>query len=313
VPKDFQQVTWDERTEDDCRHIIRLAVREDLDRWHDLTTMAMVPRGSRGTAHVVLREMGVLAGSPAVELVVQEMNLDATWTAFASDGTTCDRGTRVGTLAGSTRDILTAERTVLNLLGRISGIATGTRRYVAAVEGTAARIYDTRKTTPGWRRMEKYAVHCGGGRNHRIGLFDAVLIKDNHLAQAASHEGGVLSPALAVTRAREFLAQYFPEGAGQSVIIEVEVDTTAQFAEALSAQPDIILLDNMSLDELRECVARRNQMDPTVQLEASGGIKLANVRAVAETGVDRISLGALTHSAVSLDVALDWETGGGST
>lgn len=309
-PRDYQQITWDERTADDCRQLIRLAVREDLDRGHDLTTLALVRADARGTAYVVLRQPGVIAGLPMIDLLIQEMNLQVIWRSFASDGAELDRDTQLGEIHGSTRDLLTAERILLNMLGRLSGIATLTRKFVREVAGTSARIYDTRKTTPGWRRLEKYAVRCGGGRNHRTGLFDAVLIKDNHLAQAALRGTPGQSPAAAVALSREFLAQYYSEPQASSVLIEVEVDTVAQFEEALPANPDIILLDNMSLEQLRACVALRNTFQGTTQLEASGGITFENVRAIAETGVDRISLGALTHSAISLDVALDWQLQG---
>jgi nicotinate-nucleotide pyrophosphorylase (carboxylating) len=207
-----------------------------------------------------------------------------------------------------TRDLLTAERTLLNLLGRLCGVATLTRRYVDAIAGTSARIYDTRKTTPGWRRMEKYAVRCGGGTNHRTGLFDAILIKDNHLAQTARATGSTLSPADAVIRAREFLQEFYANGGSAGIPIEVEVDTLDQFANVLPLSPDIILLDNMEPNQLRIAVKQRNDAGVKTELEASGGIHLETVRAVAETGIDRISVGALTHSAVALDVALDWIT-----
>jgi nicotinate-nucleotide pyrophosphorylase (carboxylating) len=197
---------------------------------------------------------------------------------------------------------LTAERLVLNLLGRLCGIATLTQRFVACVAGTRARIYDTRKTTPGWRRLEKYAVRCGGGTNHRTGLFDAVLIKDNHLAQAA-HQG--ISAADAVRRARRFLAACGPSRTAD--IVEVEVDTLEQLDAVLPQQPDIILLDNMSCAQLREAVRRRDASGVAVELEASGGVRLSTVREIAETGIERISVGALTHSATTLDVGLDWD------
>jgi nicotinate-nucleotide pyrophosphorylase (carboxylating) len=204
--------------------------------------------------------------------------------------------------------VLTAERLLLNFLGRLSGIATLTRRYVEAVVGTRARIYDTRKTTPGWRRLEKYAVRCGGGWNHRSGLFDAVLIKDNHLAVRSASPGGAAgyTPAEAVARARRYAGDRAGEAGCGELIVEVEVDTLEQLAEVLPAGPDLVLLDNMSLDQLRQAVAYRDAVHAAIELEASGGVGLENVRALAETGVDRISVGALTHSAPSLDVALDW-------
>jgi nicotinate-nucleotide pyrophosphorylase (carboxylating) len=191
----------------------------------------------------------------------------------------------------------------LNLLGRLSGIATLTREFVRRVEGTKARIYDTRKTTPGWRRLEKYAVRCGGGHNHRTGLFDAILIKDNHLAFAA---GSDLSPAVAVRAAREFVRQMDAEHLDKGMLIEIEVDRLEQLGDVLAAAPDIVLLDNMATDQLRTAVAQRNEIAPGVELEASGGVSLDTVREIALTGVDRISAGSLTHSARCLDLALDW-------
>jgi nicotinate-nucleotide pyrophosphorylase (carboxylating) len=299
--KDFKQVAWDAATIDDCRHLIRLAVREDLGRGIDLTTAALVPQDSRGSAHIVCRETGVVAGLPAAECVLEEMHADVVWEAVIADGTRVEAGTIVAKLAGSTRDLLTVERPVLNFLGKLSGIATLTSRYVDLVAGTKVRIYDTRKTTPGWRRLEKYAVRCGGGTNHRTGLFDAILIKDNHLAQ------GGWNPAAAILASREFLNQQ--QGAAPSLVealVEIEVDTLEQLSEALRAAPDIVLLDNMSCDELKEAVKRRDADGVATELEASGGITVKTLRAVAETGVDRISVGALTHSAIGLDLGLDW-------
>jgi len=187
-------------------------------------------------------------------------------------------------------------------LGRLSGIATLTRRYVDAVQGTNAQIYDTRKTTPGWRQLEKYAVRCGGGNNHRAGLYDAVLIKDNHLA--LGRQGNEpFTPAEAVIRTKEFLRKR----SACLPIIEIEVDTLEQLREVLPTGPDIVLLDNMAPPQIVEAIHIRNSLNPNVQLEASGGITLETLRSIAETGVERISVGALTHSAVSLDFGLDWE------
>ncbi len=205
--------------------------------------------------------------------------------------------------------MLTAERTLLNLLSRLSGIATLTRQYVEAVAGTKARIYDTRKTTPGWRRLEKYAVRQGGAHNHRTGLYDAVLIKDNHLAFAAdfASDGFVpYSPAAAVTQAREWLRDRVPELVRSRMIVEIEVDSLQQLDTVLPASPDLVLLDNMTPDQLREAVAYRDAHYPDVELEASGGVNLQTVRTIAESGVDRISIGALTHGVASLDLGLDW-------
>lgn len=298
--KDFKQVTWDAETIDDCRRLIRLAVREDLGRGFDLTTVALVPHDSRGKAHIVCRQPGVIAGVPAAECVLQEMNADIRWEAFIADGTCVEAGTAVASLSGSTRDLLTVERPVLNFLGKLSGIATLTRRYVDLAADTRVRIYDTRKTTPGWRRLEKYAVRCGGGTNHRTGLYDAILIKDNHLAQ------GAWNLAAAIRVSREFLDQQEAILGVAAALIEIEVDSLDQLSEALPAAPDIVLLDNMSCDELREAVRRRDAAGVATELEASGGITLETLRAVAETGIDRISAGALTHSAIGLDLGLDW-------
>lgn len=301
--RDFQQIEWNAQVADDCRQIVRLAVREDLDRLYDWTTLALAPQGAQGRARVVARQAGVVAGLPAVELTVDEMQLDAVWTPRSADGSAVQAGDCVGEIAGVTRDLLTAERTLLNLLGRLSGVATNTRRYVEAVVGTGARVYDTRKTTPGWRRLEKYAVRCGGGRNHRTGLFDAVLIKDNHLAQG----GAADTPAAALEQARRFVRETLQnEDRFRQMIFEVEVDTLAQLEAVLPAGPDLVLLDNMTPAQLAEAVARRNAINPAVELEASGGVNLGTIRTIAETGVERISVGALTHSAVNFDFGLDW-------
>ncbi|MBW3598545.1 MAG: carboxylating nicotinate-nucleotide diphosphorylase [Planctomycetes bacterium] len=300
---DFTQHDWNAHTDDDCRQIVRLAVREDLERLYDWTTLALAPQGAAGRAKVVARQAGVVAGLRAIETAVDEMQLDATWTPHVEDGAAVQPGDCVGVLAGATRDLLTGERTLLNLLGRLSGVASLTRRYVEAIAGTAARIYDTRKTTPGWRRLEKYAVRCGGGCNHRTGLFDAVLIKDNHLAQGKLAD----TPEAALEQARRFVREMLQdERKFDQMIFEVEVDALEQLEALLPAAPHIVLLDNMTSDELRHAVARRDAVNPAVELEASGGVNLDTVRAIAESGVDRISVGALTHGAVSLDFGLDW-------
>ena len=305
MTKDFHQLDWDEAVEDDCRQIVLLAVREDLARQHDWTTLALVPPGARGRAAVVVREPGVVAGLSAVRLALSIFDKDVKFTQHSEDGTHIEAGQSIATLEGSARTLLTAERTVLNLLGRLCGVATLASRYCEQVAGTQARIYDTRKTTPGWRRLEKYAVRCGGGQNHRSGLFDAVLIKDNHLALGAQGgEQSAFTPAEAVGRARKFLAEN--AAAGSEVLVEIEVDTLAQLDEVLPADPDIVLLDNMTCEQLSEAVARRDSAAPNVQLEASGGVTLETVGKIARTGVDRISVGALTHSARCLDVGLDW-------
>ncbi len=305
VAKEFQQVVWDDRLQQDWLAILRLAVREDLGDVGDWTTRALAPEEATGQAAVVARQAGVIAGLPGVEAVLGEIDPRVRFLPELEDGQPIHPGDRVGQLEGPVQGILTAERLVLNLLGRLSGIATLTRQYVEAVSSTKARIYDTRKTTPGWRRLEKYAVRCGGGRNHRTGLFEAVLIKDNHLAFGAG-DSGQYTPAEAVARARQFVQEHAPAQEAAGMIIEIEVDTLEQLDEVLPAAPDIVLLDNMSPDQLREAVARRDATAPSVELEASGGVNLRTVAQIAAAGVDRISVGALTHSAVSLDVGLDW-------
>ncbi|MFP6613471.1 MAG: carboxylating nicotinate-nucleotide diphosphorylase [Pirellulales bacterium] len=297
---DYKQIEWDEKVADDCRQLIRLAVREDLDRSFDLTSVALFASDATGSAKVVARQDGLIAGLPAVELVLAEMDTRTRLVSAAEDGEAIVAGQSVATIEGATRDILTSERIILNFLGRLSGIATLTRRYVEAVANEKANIYDTRKTTPGWRRLEKYAVRCGGGRNHRTGLFDAVLIKDNHLASD-------VSPAVAVCRAREFLAEQFPDADGERPLVEIEVDSLSQLSAVLPHGPDVILLDNMMPDELRQAVAIRDASPSSVELEASGGVNLQTVGEIAKTGIERISVGAVTHSAVALDFGLDWK------
>jgi len=311
--REFTQLAWSAEIEEDLRRIVRLAVYEDLGPGQDWTTVALVPEPAQAAASIVARQAGVVAGLSAIGVIFDEMDIAAEIHPLVQDGQAVTAGTVLATIAGPARDLLTSERTVLNLFGRLSGIATLTRRYVEAIAGTKARIYDTRKTTPGWRRLEKYAVHCGGGANHRTGLYDAILIKDNHLALGREGEGAAAySPAEAVRKAQAFLAAQAadetPRGApNPQMIVEVEVDSLDQLRQVLPEQPDIVLLDNMPPDMLREAVSIRDRGGYQSELEASGGVNLQTVRAIAETLVERVSVGALTHGAVSLDVALDWQ------
>lgn len=308
--KEFPQSAWNEELRADSLELLERALREDLGTAGDITTAAVVPPAATGSAAVVARQAGVVAGMPCAQMILQLVDPHLQWLPQIADGQPAAAGQTIARIQGPAANLLTAERLMLNLLGRLSGIATLTHRYVELVAGTRARIYDTRKTTPGWRRLEKYAVRCGGGWNHRAGLFAAVLIKDNHLAVGCPSDAtgaSRYSIAEAVTRARQFIAM---RGLPLSdVIVEAEVDTLEQLQAVLPAGPDLVLLDNMGPERLRQAVALRDTAYPQIELEASGGINLQGVRAIAETGVDRISVGALTHSAVGLDVGLDWIIG----
>jgi nicotinate-nucleotide pyrophosphorylase (carboxylating) len=306
--RDFRQVEWDDDAEEDCRALVRLAVREDLERGYDWTTVLLVPDGAVGAARLVARQSGVVAGLRAAALALAEFEPLAAWQPRIDDGAAVSAGQCLASVRGPARGLLTAERTMLNLLGRLSGVATLTRQFVQAIEGTKARVYDTRKTMPGWRRLEKLAVRAGGGHNHRLGLYDAVLIKDNHLAWGAGAVGDArFSPAAAVNKVRRFLDGLPTEDPRRTMLVEVEVDTLDQLDEVLPTGPDVVLLDNMHRDNLRLAVARRDAAAPRVELEASGGVSIVSIGRIAQTGVDRISVGALTHSAVCLDIGLDWD------
>jgi nicotinate-nucleotide pyrophosphorylase (carboxylating) len=308
VSKEFHQVVWNDSLASDWQQLLQQGLQEDLGTSGDWTTSALVPPNVQGQAAVVVRQPGVVAGLPAINATLHSFSPLLGWVPAWNDGQPANAGQRVGLIQGPAAEILKAERLVLNLLGRLSGIASLTRKYVDAIAGTNARIYDTRKTTPGWRRLEKYAVRCGGGHNHRTGLYEAVLIKDNHLAIGASAGTVRYTPAESIRLARLYLRQHLSEQEASAMIVEVEVDTLEQLAQVLPAAPDIVLLDNMTPPAIRQAVAQRDAAYPNVELEASGGVNLATIRAIAETGVDRISVGALTHSATSLDIALDWST-----
>jgi nicotinate-nucleotide pyrophosphorylase (carboxylating) len=285
---------------DAARSLIRLALAEDFGDRGDVTSLATIPENTTGGAGFVARAAGVVAGLPVVTLVLEAVDPRLTLSTLVADGTGVAKGDTIATVSGPMRSLLAAERTALNFLQRLSGVATLTRPFVDAVAGTKARILDTRKTTPGWRLLEKYAVRCGGGHNHRVGLYDGVLIKDNHLAALG---GGPDAIRAAVAAARRD---------APDLPVEVEVDSEAQFEVALACGPEFILLDNMPAATMARCVIRRDAVAPGVLLEASGGINLDTVGAIAAAGVDRISVGALTHSAPALDVALDYRPGHGS-
>ena len=267
--------------------VVRGALAEDLGRAGDVTSQACIAADARFTGVFRARKPGRIAGLDCARLALAELDPTARFEVKLADGSEARPGDVLAKVEGSARAVLSAERTALNLLGRLSGIATLTAAYVNAIEGLDCAITDTRKTTPGLRALEKHAVRCGGGINHRFGLDDAILIKDNHVAAV----GGV-GPALERARVH----------AGHLMKIEIEVDRLEQLDEALPYRPDVVLLDNFSLDDLREAVRRAKDK---VVLEASGGVNLDTVRAIAETGVDVISVGALTHSAPSLDLGLD--------
>lgn len=276
-----------------CRSLVALALAEDLGDFGDRTSRALIPAGQPGRAKFVARTPGVVAGLPAAALVTSSVDPSLLFEPAVADGSPVDRGTILAHISGPLRGILAAERTALNFLQRLSGIASLTRRYVDLAAGSPAKILDTRKTTPGWRLLEKYAVRMGGGTNHRLGLYDGILIKDNHLAGL----GGDVQRAVELAHAAP---------GNDTYPVEVEVDTLEQLDEALACRANIVLLDNMTPEQMTEAVRRRNARSPSTKLEASGGVNLTTLRAIAATGVDRISVGALTHSAAALDIGLDY-------
>jgi len=373
MAKDYQAITWCSAVEDDFRTLLDIAIREDVESIGDLTSLSLIPEKAVGRAAVVTRDEGIIAGMPTVEIICGAISPGLKWEPLVEDGARVGKKQPIGILSGPARAMMQAERLILNFVARLSGIATTTDRYVQLIADTNSKVYDTRKTTPGWRLLEKYATCCGGAQNHRAGLYDAILIKDNHLALAAGRAGlGALEydPALAVRTVRRFLeeqdelgprppvhchgnliatckmrtsllaavaevtgsavlsqiiaktpchelelahkenqqvprkpADNFP---AKDVIVEVEVDTFQQFEEVLAADPDIIMLDNMPCEMMARAVELRNQRKPEIELEASGGINLSTIHDVALTGVERISVGALTHSFQMFDLGLDW-------
>jgi nicotinate-nucleotide pyrophosphorylase (carboxylating) len=277
---------------EEVRRTVQLALAEDVGEG-DVTTLATIPPSARARARMRAREPLTVAGLALAEAAFQQVCGNAEVALLVTDGSAAKPGDTLMTISGPARGILTAERVALNFVQRLSGVATLTARFVAAVSGTSARILDTRKTTPGWRRLEKHAVACGGGCNHRFGLFDMVLIKDNHLA--ALRDAPPNAIAAAIRQARE---------AYPKLKVEVETDTLEQVDQALAAGAQMILLDNM---DPRQLAAAVGKCRGRAQTEASGGVTLQTVRAIAETGVDFISVGALTHSAPAVDIGLDFE------
>jgi len=272
--------------------IVRAALEEDFGRLGDLTSAATIPADARAQVLIRARQDGRVAGLQPARAALRLVDPDLKIAVVTCDGEDIEAGGTICAIQGPTRSILSAERVALNFLGHMSGIATATRAFVRAVSHTKARITCTRKTTPLLRALEKYAVRAGGGVNHRFGLDDAILIKDNHIAAA-----GGIGEALNAARAY----------AGHMVRIEIEVDTLAQFEEALALRADAVLLDNFTPADLRTAVERRDASGHGMVLEASGGVSLDTIAAIAETGVDVISVGRLTHSSPSLDVGLDFD------
>ncbi len=276
---------------------IEQALREDLGaRRHDITSESLLDRQTVGRASLVARQPGVACGIVLLREIILHASAHLEAELLTEDGDIVKAGARLATFAGPLRDILRVERTVLNYVTLLSGVATLTSKFVAETRGTRAVVCDTRKTLPGLRWLQKYAVRCGGGTTHRVGLYDALLIKDNHIAHIPTDQlAARITEAIEHARRKHKKLRF----------VEVEVDTLEQLRLVLPTPLDFVLLDNMPPDMLREAVAMRDRLAPGVLLEASGGITLETIRAVAESGVDRISVGALTHSAPALDVGLD--------
>ena len=281
-----------ELTQAEIRRAVRAALAEDLGRG-DVTTLATVPAGAKSVARMNAREPLVVAGLAFAETAFRELSPKIQIKRLVRDGQRVKAKTPLLQISGPSRAVLSAERVALNFVQRLSGVATATAQFADLTKGTKARILDTRKTTPGWRRFEKYAVKCGGGTNHRIGLFDMVLIKDNHLVALRNEKPNAITAAVA--RARK----QFPK-----LKVEVEADTLEQVSQAAEAGADIVLLDNMPTAQLRQAV---KIIRGRAQTEASGGVNLRTVRAIARTGVDFISVGGITHSARAVDIGLDFE------
>lgn len=277
---------------EEYRAFVRAALEEDLGAG-DVTSLAVIAEEAVAVGNMVARQDLVVAGMALARMAFEERSGRCEFSKVVADGTRVAKGGVMMTIRGPARAVLEGERVALNFVQRLSGVATLTRKFVDAIAGTKANILDTRKTLPGWRKLDKYAVTCGGGVNHRIGLFDMVMIKDNHLATLRGAQPNAIAAAVTAARTR------WP-----GLKVEVEVDTLEQVTEAVGAKADIILLDNMTPENLKSAV---RLIGPHAKTEASGGVNLETVRAIAETGVDFISVGAITHSALAVDIALDFE------
>ena len=304
----------DQQTTDDSLKLIEMALAEDIgaSNLNDgvcCTTDAVVPKQSLARAAFVARDTGIVCGLEIVKIIISKFANELELKCLLNDGDHVQPQQTIAVLTGPAHRILVCERTCLNFMCRLSGISTLTQEYVSRIEGTQAHVLDTRKTTPGWRRLEKYAVQCGGGSNHRMGLYDAVMIKDNHLA---FYRSLVEDSEKTIPQALELARNWIAENAdslpnGEKTIIQLEVDNLDQFAIALTAGPDIVLLDNMTIAQLTTAIQMRNDVNMEILLEASGGVNLDTIGKIAQTGVERISVGALTHSALNFDIGLDWQ------
>ena len=304
---------FDADTRADTLKLLEMALIEDtgsatLEGAVDCTTLSVIPKAATATASFVSRADGTICGVEVTKLAIATLAPEINLVCHVADGDTIAKGDRIATFSGSAHQILMMERTCLNFMCKLSGISTLTTRFTEKVHGTKARVLDTRKTTPGYRRLEKYAVACGGGTNHRMGLYDAVMIKDNHLAfYRAWNKDAKDAIVDGIGLARDWVADNkatLPNG--EATIVQLEVDTLEQFERALPCKPDIILLDNMSNEMLSKAVQRRDEVAAEILLEASGGVNLETIAGIAKTGVDRISIGALTHTVANFDIGLDW-------
>ena len=290
-------IEFNTECQDAARLLVKLSLEEDLKDVGDLTSLSTIPADLTATVNIVSRQPGVVCGLAVTPIVFAELSAAVTVESYVYDGDVVCEQTKIASLTGPVQALLTGERTVLNFMTLLSGIASRTAQFVAEVQHTKAVILDTRKTFPGYRLMQKYAVRCGGGKNHRMGLYDGILIKDNHIAAR-----GDSTCAAAVADARRYANAHHVNPR-----IEIEVDSLIQLQDALQESPEIVLLDNMSPLMLKQAVAIRDaSQSGSTLLEASGSVTLQTVRAIAESGVDRISIGSLTHSSPALDIGFDW-------